>query len=311
MTRHLVIDTDTASDDAVALLLAVSDKDVEVDAVTVVAGNVPLERAVKNALFTLEFCGATQVPVHAGLDRPLLRPLGTATEVHGQDGMGDAGLVKTGRKPAVEHAVDALVRLGNDAPGERDLVTLGPLTNVAAAIVRDRELLTKYRRTFMMAGSPDCVGNVTATAEFNVWADPEAASIVLGAPGELTLVGWNISRLQAVIGPAEQDRLRSLGTPRAELVQRINAKVAEYCRTVTGLEGYDLPDPVTMAIALHPELVVDSEKLPVTVALGDEVRGQLVVDRRLARDGRAGVEIVWRIDEAGWKELLFSACSED
>ena len=309
--RHLVIDTDTASDDAVALLLAVSDKDVEVDAVTVVAGNVPLDQAVKNALFTLEFCGAAQVPVHAGLDRPLLRPLGTATDVHGQDGMGDAGLVRTSRQPAAEHAVDALVRLANEAPGERDLVTLGPLTNVAAALVRDRELLTKYRRTFMMAGSPDCVGNVTATAEFNVWADPEAASIVLSAPGELTLVGWNISRLQAVIGPPEQDRLRSLGTARAELVQRINAKVAEFCRTVTGLDGYDLPDPVTMAIALHPELVVESERLPITVALGDEVRGQLVVDHRVARDARPGVEIVWKIDEVGWKELFFAACAQD
>lgn len=309
MKRRLVIDTDTASDDAVALLMAVASPDVEVDAVTVVAGNVPLVQAVKNALFTLSVCGASDVPVHAGLDRPLLRTLGTATDVHGEDGMGDAGIVQVVGEPAAEHAVDALVRLAQEAPGQRDLVTLGPLTNVAAALVRDRQLLTKYRRVFMMAGSPDGVGNVTATAEFNVWADPEAASIVLSAPGEITLVGWNISRLQAVIGPAEQQRLVSLGTPRARFVQAINAKVAEYCRNVTGLDGYDLPDPVTMAVALHPELVVRSEKLPVRVALGDEVRGQLIVDHRVAARAAGGTEVVWEIDEQGWKELFFAACA--
>jgi purine nucleosidase len=311
MTRHLVIDTDTASDDAVALLMAVADPDVEVDAVTVVAGNVPLDLAVKNALFTLGFCGAGDVPVHRGLERPLVRPLGTATAVHGEDGMGDTGLVRAIGEPVAEHAVDALIRLANEAPGQRDLVTLGPLTNVAVALVRDRQLLTKYRRTFMMAGSPDGVGNVTATAEFNVWADPEAASIVLSAPGELTLVGWNISRTQAVMGPAEQQRLMSLGTARANFVQEVNARVAEYCRTVTGLDGYDLPDPVTMAIALHPDLVVRSEKLPVGVALGDELRGQLIIDHRLPAQSGRGTEVVWEINEQGWKELLFAACSGD
>ena len=311
MTRRLVIDTDTASDDAVALLMAVAGPDVEVDAVTVVAGNVPLAQGVKNALFTLAFCGAAEVPVHAGLDRPLVRRLGTATDVHGEDGMGDAGIVRSVGEPVAEHAVDALVRLANEAPGERDLVTLGPLTNVAAALVRDRDLLTKYRRTVMMAGSPDSVGNVTATAEFNVLADPEAASIVLNAPGEKVLVGWNISRRQAVMGPAEQQRLATLGTARARFVSDINVKVAEYCRTVTGLDGYDLPDPVTMAVAMRPELVRRSEKLPVSVALGDELRGQLIIDHRVAGRAGASAEVVWEIDEQGWKELLFAACSED
>jgi purine nucleosidase len=306
MTRRIVIDTDTASDDAVALMLAVANPDVQVDAVTVVAGNVALDQAVKNALFTLDFCGAGRIPVYAGLERPLV----TATNVHGDDGMGDAGIVVTTGQPLPEHAVDVLVRLANEAPGERDLVTLGPLTNVAAALVRDRQLLTKYRKTFMMLGSPDGFGNVTATAEFNVWADPEAASIVLEAPGDMTMVGWNISRLQAVIGPGEQDRLRSMGTPRSRFVQQINVKVEEFCRTVTGLRGYDLPDPVAMAVALHPELVKESEKLPIRVALGDEVRGQLVIDHRPVAKAAKRVEVVWRVDEQGWKDVLFAACAE-
>jgi purine nucleosidase len=309
VTRHLVVDTDTASDDAVALLMAVASPDVVLDAVTVVAGNVTLDKAVRNALFTLDFCGAGHVPVHAGLERPLVRPLSTASDVHGEDGMGDTGLVRAVGRAATEHAVDALVRLANEAPGERELVTLGPLTNVAAALLRDRQLLTKYRRTVMMAGSPDCVGNVTATAEFNVWADPEAASIVLEAPGERVLVGWNISRLQAVMGPAEHQRLSSLATPRARFVQEVNVKVAEYCARVTGLDGYDLPDPVAMAVALRPALVTESERVPVRVALGEELRGQLVLDHRRGAGGPGDVEVVWRVDEEAWKELLFAACA--
>lgn len=308
MTLHLVIDTDTASDDAVALLMAASAPDVAVDAVTVVAGNVDLGLALKNALYTMHFAGAGDVPVYAGLDRPLLRPLSTATQVHGDDGMGDSGVVKDVGHVASGHAVDVLCRLAAEAPGERTLVTLGPLTNVAAAVTRDRELLTKYAHVYLMAGSPDAVGNISATAEYNVWVDPEAASIVLQAPGELTLIGWNISRLQAVMGVSEQERLAAIRSERAWFVQTINRRVDRFCREVTGLAGYDLPDPVAMAVALQPALVQRSEKLPVAVALSEEVRGQLVVDHRLPQRSEANAEVVWEVDEQAWKELLFATC---
>ncbi|SPL91749.1 Inosine-uridine preferring nucleoside hydrolase [[Actinomadura] parvosata subsp. kistnae] len=197
----LLIDTDTGSDDAVALLLAVKDGDVR--AVTTVAGNVPLETATRNALITLDLAGHAAVPVHPGCDRPLTRPPSTAQHVHGLDGMGDTGLPDPARGPADGHAVDVLLSLPRRHPGELTLVTLGPLTNLAAALLRDRELLTRFRHVYCMAGAADLHGNVTPTAEFNVWADPEAARVVLRAatPGQVTWIGWDVSRRYAVMTP--------------------------------------------------------------------------------------------------------------
>ncbi|NUT40093.1 MAG: nucleoside hydrolase, partial [Thermoactinospora sp.] len=178
---RLVIDTDTGSDDAVALLMAARDPGATIEAVTAVAGNVPLPVATRNALITLELAGSGEVPVHAGCARPLLRPLATAQHVHGADGMSGAPLPDPVGAPTGEHAVDALLRLARERGPELTLVTLGPMTNVAAALVRDRHLLRRFRRTYCMAGAADACGNITASAEFNVWADPEAAAIVCDA----------------------------------------------------------------------------------------------------------------------------------
>ncbi|NJP97626.1 nucleoside hydrolase [Nonomuraea sp. FMUSA5-5] len=304
----LLIDTDTGSDDAVALLLAVKDGDVR--AVTTVAGNVPLETATRNALITLDLAGHAAVPVHPGCDRPLTRPPSTAQHVHGLDGMGDTGLPDPARGPADGHAVDVLLSLPRRHPGELTLVTLGPLTNLAAALLRDRELLTRFRHVYCMAGAADLHGNVTPTAEFNVWADPEAARVVLRAatPGQVTWIGWDVSRRYAVMTPDDQRRLEALGTPLAAFAHRVNRTVADWARDVTGLPGYDLPDPVAMAVALHPELVLDRERAHVDVAVGDETRGQLVIDRRRAAPP-PNLTLVRRVDEQGFKRLLLDACA--
>src|SRR5204863_1394852 len=170
---------DTASDDAVALLMGVRLADV--DAITVVAGNVPLDQAVQNALYTVELAVA-DVPVHAGLSGAR----GHAQDVHGQDGMGDVGLPLGGRQPAGEDAVRVLV----DAfeRGGCTLVTLGPLTNVAAALARTD---ARPERIVVMGGTSDDVGNVTDVAEYNIWADPESAAAVFGSGAPITMVGWD------------------------------------------------------------------------------------------------------------------------
>ncbi|MFC4121730.1 nucleoside hydrolase [Nonomuraea zeae] len=306
----LLIDTDTGSDDAVALLLAVAGDAGDVRAVTTVAGNVPLATATRNALITLELAGGAAIPVHPGCDRPLIRPPSTAQHVHGQDGMGDVGLPGPARGPADGHAVDVLLALSRRHPGELTLVTLGPLTNVAAALFRDRELLTRFRHVYCMAGAADLCGNVSPTAEFNVWADPEAARAVLRAAtaDRVTWIGWDVSRRDAVMTPGDQRRLEGLGTPMAVFAHRINRAVADWARDVTGLAGYDLPDPVAMAVALWPELVVEREPAHVDVALGDETRGQLVIDRRRAAPP-PNVTLVRRVDEPGFKRLLFDVCA--
>jgi purine nucleosidase len=307
----LLIDTDTGSDDAVALVLAAASGLGHIVGVTTVAGNVPVAQATRNALYTLELAGAADVPVYQGCPRPLIRPLETAQDVHGSDGMGDTDLPPPRGTARPEHAVDALLRLAHAHPaGTLTLVTLAPLTNVAAALARDRDLLGRFRHVYCMAGAADCVGNASPTAEFNVWADPEAAAIVLEAaePERVTLVGWDVSRRDAVMTPEDQHALRSIGTPLATFADRINRVVNVWVRTVTGLAGYDLPDPITMAVALRPALVTGSERASVRVALGDEARGQLLIDRRHTAPP-PNVTLVRRADGAAFRSLLFDTCA--
>ncbi|MGW4956306.1 nucleoside hydrolase [Nonomuraea sp. NPDC004186] len=305
----LIVDTDTGSDDAVALLLAAASGLADVRAVTTVAGNVPLATATRNALISLETAGRPEIPVHEGCESPMTRPLSTAQHVHGQDGMGDLGLPGPLRAAKREHAVDVLLTAPRRLPGELTLVTLGPLTNLAAALLRDRDLLSRYRHVYCMAGAADLWGNVSATAEFNVWADPEAARVVLQAatPDQVTWIGWDVSRRDAVMTPADQLRLEQLGTPMATFAHRVNRTVAEWARDVTGLSGYDLPDPVAMAVALRPELAVERERAYVDVALGDETRGQLIIDRRRSAPA-PNLTLVRRVDETAFKQLLFDTC---
>ncbi|MGI8876860.1 MAG: nucleoside hydrolase [Egibacteraceae bacterium] len=310
--RRMVVGTDTASDDAVALLLAAAAADTTIEAVTVVAGNVPVDRGVANALATLELAGAGDVPVHPGCDRPLLRELTTAEHVHGADGMGGHAPPPAVRAPEREHAVDALIRLSHERPGGLTLVTLGPLTNVATALSRDPAMAKRYAAVYVMGGAADGVGNVSAVAEFNIWADPEAAAMVFASGLPLVMVGWDVSRRYAVMRPADQDRLAALGTARARFTHRINATLARFCATITKLEGYDLPDPVTMAIAIDPGLILRSEELGVTVDTSfTRMRGMTVVDR-LGIEGIApNVTVVWDVDEDRFKQQLMDACAAD
>ncbi|WP_433435061.1 nucleoside hydrolase [Nonomuraea sp. CA-141351] len=306
----LIIDTDTGSDDAVALLLAAAGKLADVRAVTTVAGNVPLPTGTRNALVSLQVAGRGDIPVHPGCERPMTRLLSTAQHVHGHDGMGDIGLPVPEHAPQPEHAVDVLVHHPRRHPDELTLVTLGPLTNLAVALLRDRNLLDRYRHVYCMAGAADMRGNISATAEFNVWADPEAARVVLesATPDKVTWIGWDVSRKDAVMTPADQLRLEQLDTPMAAFAHRVNRKVAAWARNVTGLDGYDLPDPVAMAVALRPELIVEQEQVHVDVSLGDETCGQLIIDRRRSAPA-PNLTLVRRVDERGFKQLLFDTCA--
>ena len=147
--RSFIVDTDTASDDAVALVLAARDPSVDVRMVTVVAGNVPQNLAVRNAIVTLDLVDHATVPVHVGADQPLLRPLETAQMVHGEDGMGGADLPAPSREPEPENAVDALLRVATEEPNRHTLVTLGPLTNIASALAEDPDFLSRFVHTFL------------------------------------------------------------------------------------------------------------------------------------------------------------------
>lgn len=277
MTRRLLIDTDTASDDAVALVMALREPAVEVEAITVVAGNVPLDQAVQNALYTTELAGQPEVPIHAGRAQPLTRPLETAQNVHGDDGMGDIGLPLSGREPTSDRGVEVIVETLMGAPGEIVLVTLGPLTNIAEALRLEPLLAGAVQHCFVMGGACAGPGNVTDVAEFNLWADPEAADIVVRSGMPLTFVGWDISVASATFGPDDAAALRTLG-PLGEFAVDIQAVLDVYAREESGIAGFDLPDPIAMAVAIDPTIAA-YESLFVEVRTGDGPdRGQDIID---------------------------------
>jgi purine nucleosidase len=305
---RMIIDTDTASDDAVAVVMALMNPAVRVEALTIVAGNVPLGLAVNNALVTIETCvaaGGPSAPVFVGSAKPIARPLETAQFVHGEDGMGDVDLPRATTEPEVADAINEMIIRANAEPGELTLVTLGPLTNIARALAQDPMLLTKFRHTFMMAGAPDDVGNVNRLGEFNVWCDPEAAAQVIGAPGDKTMIGWNISRLYAVMTPADQASLPGLG-PLGAFVQRINRVVNQYALD-TGLAGYDLPDPIAMSIAIDPNIVTRStiETLRIHID-GEDQRGWSQVT--VPSTSCVPLRVVWEANESAFKQQLYAAC---
>ena len=255
--RKILIDTDTASDDAVALMMALRHPDIDIKAITVVAGNVPTKQGVQNALYTVELCGKS-VPVYAGLAKPLVVELHTAQDTHGNDGMGDIGLDLSGRKPAEGHAVQVILDTVHANSGDIDLVTLGPLTNVAVALTLDPTLATQINHCYIMGGTSDNFGNVTAVAEYNIWADPESARIVFESGMQTTMIGWDISRKYAVFEEKDVAEIKAFKTPLADFTVDIQGTVLEMVTTELGLSGFDFPDPIAMAVALDNDVMIST-----------------------------------------------------
>jgi purine nucleosidase len=314
-----LIDTDTASDDAVALIMALRSSAVRVLAITTVAGNVAVLQATRNALYTAELCGA-DVPVYAGAEKPLSRPHESAHWFHGRDGLGDHGYPTARRAPEKKHAVDAIVAVIESNPG-LVLVTLGPLTNIALALGRQRDIAKKVSRCVIMGGAPCCEGNVTPAAEYNIWCDPEAARIVLRSGLPVELVGWHLCRGEAVLSASEIEQVLRFDRPLARFAIECNSRAREAYLEQTGEHGISLPDPVAMSIALDPTIVTQQSEHFVDVETSSELTlGMTVVDRlNVAGNDRnravwapvldrgTKAKVYWTIDNSRWKQALYAA----
>lgn len=319
MPRNFLIDTDTASDDAVALIMALRAPGVHVVAITTVAGNVPVMQATRNALYTLELCGAT-VPLHVGADKPLLRPYQNATWFHGRDGLGDHNYPAPRQSPASGHAADAIIDAIAAHPGIV-LVTLGPLTNVALALAKKPEIATQVSRCVVMGGATCCEGNITPAAEYNIWVDPDAARMVMRSGLPVELVGWQLSRGDAVINENDIARILGFNNPLAKFAIECNSHARHAYKVQTGEDGICLPDPVAMSIALDPTIGTDWSDHYVDIETqSDLTRGTTVVDRlNVAEDERnqavwapllakkSKTKVCWAIDNRRWKGALDAA----
>jgi purine nucleosidase len=320
--EEILIDTDTASDDAVALIMALRSQSARVIAITTVAGNVPVLQATRNALYTAELCGMS-TPVYQGADKPLSRLLATAEWFHGNDGLGDHGYPPPRRSAEKQHAVGAIISTVGDHPG-LTIVTLGPLTNIALAFAQAPDIVRNVARCVVMGGAPCCEGNVTPAAEYNMWVDPEAARMVFHSGLPIELVGWQLCRGRAVLAPADIEFINTIRTPLANFAVECNSVAREAYRTQTGEDGISLPDPVAMSIALDPTIGVESSRHYVDVEIATELtRGMTVVDRLgvaanernrgtwadLLQRGGANAKVYWAIDTTRWKQALYAALS--
>jgi purine nucleosidase len=303
--RRFLIDTDTASDDAVAILMALRSPDVQVDAITMVSGNVPVEMGTRNAGYVVEMCGK-ETPVHVGCSRPLVREASFAYFFHGPDGMGGMNYPAPKRAPEKEHAVDALIRLIRAHPGEYTLVTLGPLTNIGMALRRAPDIAEKVRQVYVMGGAGCTVGNITPAAEFNIWVDPEAAHIVFHSGLPILMVGWEHCRGGAALTNDDMDFVRDINTTFAHFTLDCNKSALKASTEWTHEPGLTLPDPVTMAIAIDPTVCTRRSKHYVDIETASELtRGMTVVDEIGVTDNPPNAEICWTIDFKHWKETLY------
>lgn len=316
--RTFLIDTDTASDDAVALIMALRAPEVRVAAITVVAGNVPLPQATRNALYTVELCGAN-VPVYSGAEKPLLRAYENATWFHGRDGLGDHNYPAPRQSAEKINAVDAIIATIEANPG-LVLVTLGPLTNVALAVSKKPGIAAKVSRCVVMGGAPCCEGNVTPAAEYNIWVDPEAAQIILRSGLPVELIGWHLCRGDAVLNESDIARVEGFGTRVSHFAIECNSHARTAYKIQTGEDGICLPDPVAMCLALDPTVGTEWSEHYVEIETESELtRGMTVVDRlNVAADERnravwaralpgPKAKVCWSIDNRRWKAALYGA----
>jgi inosine-uridine nucleoside N-ribohydrolase len=294
---RILLDCDPGHDDAIALLLALASPELELLGVTTVAGNQTLDKTTANAIRVLEFAGRAEIPVAAGADRPLVREQYVAAYVHGETGMDGPDLPPAQKAPLDRHAVDFLADRIREHDGAVTLVPTGPLTNIALLLALHPD--ARPERIVLMGGAI-AEGNVTPAAEFNIWADPEAAARVFDSGIDVTMIGLDVTH-KALFTSAHVGRLAGrVGAMVTELLRFYG----DFHREVYNFDGSPIHDAVAVAHVISPDLV-KTEQLNTEIDVESELcRGRTVVDvwRRTEREPNSHVGV--EIDADGFLELL-------
>jgi len=287
---RVVLDVDTGVDDAMAIALAVAAPTVDLVGVTTVAGNVEIEHTTANTLRVLDFVGAAHVPVYRGMTRPLDRPLRTAAWVHGTDGLGGADIAPSARAPEATSAPQFLADVARANPGALTFVFVGPLTNLAVALALEPELPRLVQRLVIMGGAFRVPGNTTPTAEFNIYADPQAAAQVVAAGFEATWVGLDVT-MQTQLDRAQWENLGEATVPNRALVRMMGARMF----SLPDRLGIALHDPLAMAVAIDPSLVEAPEERVIIDATHGPCEGTTVLLRANRHDEPIGAGSATRV----------------
>lgn len=309
--QRVIVDTDTGSDDAQALLLALRSSRLRVDGVTVVAGNAEFDHQVENAKYTLDLAERTDVPVYEGTREPLLKNWEHADHVHGAGGFGGDLFPDTGLPTADAHAVEFIVDAARESPGDVSLLCIGPLTNVALALKREPALDELLDEVWVMGGAINCLGNVTPAAEYNFWVDPDAAKLVVREL-DVALVDWGLVVRDGFLRGPDLDRAAALDTPYAEFFEAITGHARTFTSDQRGVDGLTIPDALAAACMLAPELV---EERGTYYADVDEregtTRGYSLVDEGGVLGESARTTVIESVDGEAFTELFFATLAGD
>ena len=303
MTKQpMLLDCDTGVDDAVAILLAKHLKNLELVAVTTVAGNVELEHTTENTLRMLEFAGMGQIPVYRGAAKPLFCELYSAHHVHGQNGLNNMELPPAKRQAEAMPAWDAIYEYAKKYKGELTIVAIGPLTNLALAIAKYKELPKLLKRIVLMGGSATG-GNVTPAAEFNIYVDPEAADMVFTCGADVTMCGLDMT-MAAYFTAEELDELAALGSKQAVFARDVLQHMLTFYRAY-GLNGVAFHDPATVLYA-DDDTCFQTERVGIRVETkGKLTRGKTVTDLYSDKQMEHNANIVIGVDRAVFLRRVF------
>lgn len=305
MDKHkIILDCDPGQDDAMAILLALGSRDeIELLAITTVAGNVPLALTSTNALRIVELAGRPDIPVHAGCSRPILRPLETAEYVHGETGLNGAVLPEPRTGLAEGHAVDAIIeRVMREPAGTVTLCPIGPLTNVALAMIKEPAIIPRLKGIVLMGGAMG-LGNVTPAAEFNIYVDPHAAKVVFEAGVPLVMLGLDVTH-KALVTEERLARIRAIGTPVAAACSGLLDFYGRYDKERYHIPGAPLHDPCVVAYLLRPDLFMGRNCRVEIETEGSHNIGRTVVDWWHRLPGPPNALVIDGIDDEGFFALL-------
>jgi purine nucleosidase len=305
MSRRIILDCDPGHDDAMAILLAHGSPQIELAAITTVAGNHTLELTTLDALRICSLAGITDVPVAAGCAAPLVRPLMTATEIHGETGLEGHAWTEPSVTAVSDHAVDVIVDLVMASPGEITLVPTGPLTNIAVAARREPRIVDRVREVVLMGGAYTR-GNSTPAAEFNVFVDPEAAAIVFGAGWPLTMIGLEVTKL-ALATEDVMSRIDALDTRVSRAVAGMLRFYAAQLRREVGAMAPPVHDPCVVARVANPDLVTCREARVDVELSGRFTTGMTVTDFRPKPGVDFNAMVGTDLDVAGFWSLFIEA----
>ncbi len=303
MPRPIIIDTDPGTDDAVAILLALAAPELEVLGLVAAAGNLPLRLTERNARAILELAGRSEIPVHAGCPRFMSPGNNTAEHAHGDGGLGHLELPPPRAALRREHGVDFLIETLRGAPRSITVCALGPLTNIATALVKAPEIAGQMAELVVMGGASHALGNTTPAAEFNMHADPFAAALVFDSGAPITMIPLDLTH-QVLSTPERIGRVRALGNRCGEAASVLMSPPQPTKRGQVKRPTYALHDPCVIAYLLAPELFEGVEANVAVETQSPLTLGMTVVDWRAVSGRPPNARIMTKIDADGFYALL-------